>query len=58
MLIPETDRRRIAEAITQSGGGHTGEEGGDDPPALEARPLNGHPGIDNRFSTCCNGFTL
>jgi LysR family cys regulon transcriptional activator len=58
MLIPETDRRRIAEAITQSGGGHTGEEGGDDPPAPEARPLNGHPGIDNRFSTCCNGFTL
>jgi LysR family cys regulon transcriptional activator len=58
MLIPETDRRRIAEAIAQSGGGHTGEEGGDDPPALEARPLNGHPGIDNRFSTCCNGFNL
>jgi LysR family cys regulon transcriptional activator len=52
MLVPETDRRRISEAIAQTGRVDAADQ------ATEARPLNGHPAIESRFSTCCGDFNL
>lgn len=52
LLVPQTDRRRISEAIAQSGRGDAAD------PAREARPLNGHPAIESRFSNCCGDFNL
>lgn len=50
MLVPETDRTRIREAI--AGGGGAAE-------AVDApRPVNGHPAIESRFATCCGDFNL
>jgi hypothetical protein len=51
LLVPETDRRRISEAIAQTERGAAEE-------AAEARPLNGHPAIESRFSNCCGDFNL
>lgn len=52
MLVPETDRRRISEAIAQTDHGDTAQA------AVETRPLNGHPAIENRFTNCCGDFNL
>jgi len=51
MMVPETNRRQIRAAIEQESG-KSGQ--GDDEPG----PLNAHPKIDNRYSSCCAGFNL
>jgi LysR family cys regulon transcriptional activator len=50
MLVPQTDRRRIREAI--AGGAGSAEV------ADAAQPGNGHPAIESRFATCCGDFNL
>jgi LysR family cys regulon transcriptional activator len=52
MLVPETDRRRISEAIAQTGRVDAAGQ------TVETRPLNGHPAIETRFTTCCGDFNL
>jgi LysR family cys regulon transcriptional activator len=52
LLVPETDRRRISEAIAQTGRGAASRQ------VMETRPLNGHPAIENRFTNCCGDFSL
>jgi LysR family cys regulon transcriptional activator len=52
LLVPETDRRRISEAIAQTERGAAADE------VREAHPLNGHPAIESRFSNCCGDFNL
>jgi LysR family cys regulon transcriptional activator len=56
MLVPETDRRRIAETIASNA--DTRSTPDPRPRESETRPLNGHPAIETRFATCCDGFTL
>ena len=58
MLVPETDRRRIAETIAHNADLQATPGTDADPPEAETRPLNGHPAIQTRFATCCEGFTL
>jgi LysR family cys regulon transcriptional activator len=52
LLVPETDRRRISEAIAQTGRGAASQQ------VMETRPLNKHPAIENRFTSCCGDFNL
>ena len=54
MLVPETDRRTIAETIAPPADGAAN----DTETSADARPLNGHPAIETRFVTCCGGFNL
>lgn len=51
-LVPELNRRRIRELLDDAAQTPEGE------PLAVAHPLNGHPVIRNRFSTCCGGFDL
>jgi LysR family cys regulon transcriptional activator len=52
MLVPETNRKRIGQVIAQTDHGDAAL------PAMETRPLNGHPAIEHRFTTCCGDFNL
>lgn len=58
MLVPETDRRSIAAAIAQPADGAADDEAGAPGSEADTRPVNGHPAIETRFSTCCGGFNL
>ncbi len=49
LMVPGIDRKRIDDIIANAHGGAG--------PALgqSLGPLNQHPGLSNRFSSCCNG---
>jgi len=49
LMVPSMDRRRIDEFIANADGG-AGPAFGE-----SLGPLNQHPSIGNRFSSCCNG---
>lgn len=52
MMVPETDRRRISEAIAQT------DRMDADGQAAETRLVSGHPAIEGRFASCCGDFNL
>ena len=51
MLVPETDRRRITEAVAEARGPGSAD-------ATEPAPQRASPAIDALPAACCNGFDL